>query len=313
MFRSSRRNGVAGVDANPNRDADLSRRGVAHSEARSDSPFGVIVMNIRYAEDHHDVLGCQFLHCSAMDTSRRAGDFEISAHYRASCLRVLAFDERACADNVSEEHRHKLSFDRVRAFVAAKRFDEFLNVVTPSGVAELERIPVAELADALGQLGDARHAGSLHQDRNHQQLPVQSRFNLHTHVVPGITQPAPEPMLADQGNQDIRCFDLAPEPLCEVGTRLDGLGVHEYAIRSEMSHEIGVQVPSMSRGVVTAIADENARGRRYELLAHFSYIPTPFSRKKDMATCVWPLDHSSSSCWCAARSASRASNSSSVD
>ena len=146
--------------------------------------------------------------------------------------------------------------------------EQALGVGAEAVRAELERLPTDHRRDARRQLVAARHQRAVDQDRDEQDLPLQRGLDLEPDEVVGVVQ-APrsvrggdvEPLLADQGEQDVARPDGVGDGLDEVVTELDGVDVLEDLVRPEPLGEAVVEPARRVRRVLPPVADEDPAGR----------------------------------------------------
>lgn len=109
---------LPGVDADPDTDAQaeaLLQFGVeafqrlADAEGGGERPAGVVLVDVRDAEDRHDGIADEFLRCPATRLDLRAHQPEPAQGDGAQRLRVEGAGERGGADHVAEEHGHRLA------------------------------------------------------------------------------------------------------------------------------------------------------------------------------------------------------------
>ena len=147
-------------------------------------------------------------------------------------------------------------------------FQEALGVGAEASGAELERLAADHRRDAGRQLVAPRHQRTLDQDRDEQDLPRERGLDLEPDEVVGVVEPTRpvragdvEPVLADQGEQDVARPDRVRDRLDEVVAELDGVDILEDLIRPEAFGEAVVEPACRVRRVLPAVADEDPAGR----------------------------------------------------
>src|SRR5262249_38973942 len=124
-----------------------------------------------------------------------------------------------------------------------------------------------ECLERRRKIGRLRQRCAVDQHRDHPDVPLERRFDLHSNVVPRVVEPRVsvivpdvEPARPDHRDERDARGDLFIERFHEVDARLDGVDVHEQLLAVEMLQQSVVEEACRRLVVTTPVTNKDATG-----------------------------------------------------
>ena len=131
-------------------------------------------------------------------------------------------------------------------------------------MVHIEAIAQAQLFEVVGQLLCVRNTRPLEQNGNHRNIALQRRRYLNANQIVRIVEPPSavpvgrvQPSRPDHCEERLALAHLVTHHFHEMGSKRNGVHVHESQISTEITDQSIVNAPRVARTVAPPVTDEN--------------------------------------------------------